>query len=130
MLKKSRGDVVVCHGLSVHLFLIRLEVLYVIQKNLLYPLQVYNICTPNETACTTAMRKDSFGCRVSCTGLNADVSISEDTSKDGAMIQDSKVFSQLIKEYNAYKSAFVKNLKFNSTSLNLGKVFLMKLILI
>ena len=71
---------------------------------------------------------------MSCTGLNADVSISEgnpeDTSKDGAMIQDSKVFSQLIEEYTAYKSAFVKNLKFNSTSLNLGKVFLMKLILI
>ena len=97
--------------------------------------QAQNFCTPNETLCAAAMRKDSFGCRVSCTGLNADVSFSEgnpeDAAKDGAMIEDSKVFSQLINDYNAYKSAFVKNIKFNSTSPTLGKVFfLLKLILI
>ena len=70
------------------------------------------------------MKKDPFGCRVSCTGLYAGVSFSEgnpeDTTKDGAMIQDSKVFSQLIQDYKAYKSTFVKNVKFNSTSPNLG----------
>ena len=70
------------------------------------------------------MRKDLFGCSVSCTGLYADVSFSkgnlEDTTLDGAMIQDSKVFSQLIQDYKTYKSTFVKNVKFNSTSPNLG----------
>ena len=71
------------------------------------------------------MRKNSFGCRVSCTGLNADVSFSErsveDISKDAAVIKDSRVFSQIIKEYTMYKRTFVKNDKFNSTSPNLGK---------
>ena len=70
------------------------------------------------------MREDLFGCRVSCNGLYADVSFSEgnpqDTTKDGSMIEDSKVFSKLIKDYKAYKSAFLKNVKFNSTSPNLG----------
>ena len=70
------------------------------------------------------MRKDLFGCSVSCTGLYADVSFSkgnlEDTTLDGAMIQDSKVFSQLILDYKAYKSAFVKNVMFNSESPKLG----------
>ena len=36
------------------------------------------------------------------------------------MIQDSKVFSQLIQDYKAYKSTLVKNMKFNSASPNLG----------
>ena len=44
-----------------------------------------------------------------------------DTTKDGAMIQDSTVFSKLIRDYKAYKSTFVKNVKFNSTSANLGE---------
>ena len=70
------------------------------------------------------MRKDLFGCSVSCTGLYADVSFSkgnlEDTTLDGAMIQDSKVFSQLIHDYKAYKSTFVKNVMFNSESPKLG----------
>ena len=87
-------------------------------------MQVHNFCTPNETLCATAMRKDSFGCRVSCNSLNADVSFSEgnlgDTTKDGSTIEDSEVFSKLIKDYKAYKSAFLKNVKFNPTSQNLG----------
>ena len=85
---------------------------------------MYNFCTPNQTVCATEMRNDSFGCLVSCTGLYAGVSFSEgspeDSTKDGAMIQDSKVFSQLIENYRAYKRTFVKSVKFNSTSPNLG----------
>ena len=87
--------------------------------------QVHKICTPNETVCATEIKKDDFGCRVSCTGLYAGVTFSEgnpeDATKDGALIQDSKVFSQLIKDYKAYKSTFLTNVKFNSTSPNLGK---------
>ena len=71
------------------------------------------------------MRKDPFGCRVSCTGLYADIWFHErsveDISKDRAVIKDSRVFSQLINDYIAYKRAFVKNDKFNSTSPSLGK---------
>ena len=70
------------------------------------------------------MRKNHFGCRVSCTGLYADISHDEgnpdDASKDGAMVLDSEVFSQLKKDYQTYKSKFVKNLKFNATSPTLG----------
>ena len=70
------------------------------------------------------MRRNLFGCRVSCTGLYADISHGEgnpdDASKDGAMVLDSEVFSQLKKDYQAYKSKFVKNLRFNATSPTLG----------
>ena len=71
------------------------------------------------------MRKDNFGCRVSCTGLNAEISHlegnPEDVAEDGAMIVDSEVFSQLRKDYEAYKGKFVQNIKFNAKSPNLGK---------
>ena len=87
--------------------------------------QVDRICSPHENACSVALRKDSFGCRVSCRGLNADVSFfkespAEDTTKDGDIIQDAEVFSQLIQDYRAYKSTFWRNIKFNSTSPTLG----------
>ena len=52
------------------------------------------------------------------TGLNADVSFykenpAEDTTKDGDIIQDAQVFSQLIQDYRAYKSSYWRNMKFN-----------------
>ena len=76
------------------------------------------------------MRKDNFGCRVSCTGLNAEISHlegnPEDVTEDGAMIVDSEVFSQLRKDYEAYKSNFVRNIKFNATSPNLGNNYIYK----
>ena len=87
--------------------------------------QVDRICSPQENICSAALRKDSFGCRASCTGLNADVSFvkespAEDTTKDGDIIQDAEVFSQLIQDYRTYKSTFWRNIKFNSTSPTLG----------
>ena len=67
---------------------------------------------------------NNFGCRVSCTGLFADVSHMEgnidDVSKDGATIMDSEVFSELISDYHVYKSNFVQNIKFKATSLTSG----------
>ena len=36
------------------------------------------------------------------------------------LILDSEVFSQLRKDYQAYKSKFVQNIKFNATSPTLG----------
>ena len=76
------------------------------------------------------MRKDNFGCRVSCTGLNAEISHlegnPEDVTEDGAMIVDSEVFSQLRKDYEAYKGNFVRNIKFNATSPNLGNNYIYK----
>ena len=70
------------------------------------------------------MRKNNFGCRIACTGLDAEISHLEgnpdDVAEDGAMILDSEVFSQLRKDYHAYKSKFVQNIRFNATSPTLG----------
>ena len=70
------------------------------------------------------MRKKNFGCRIACTGLDAEISHLEgnpdDATEDGATILDSEVFSQLRKDYHAYKSKFVQNIRFNATSPTLG----------
>ena len=68
------------------------------------------------------MRKNHFGCYVSCTGLYADISHNEGNPDDSsrAKILDSEVFPQLKKDCQAYKSKFVENLKFNATSPTLG----------
>ena len=61
---------------------------------------------------------------MACTGLDAEISHLEgnpdDPTEDGAIILDSEVFSQLRKDYQDYKSRFVQNIKFNSTSPSLG----------
>ena len=61
---------------------------------------------------------------MSCTGIDAEISHLEgnpdDATEDGAMILDSELFSQLRKDYQAYKSKFVQNVKFNATSSTLG----------
>ena len=109
--------------------------------------QVSKICTPNETVCSTKMRKDSFGCLVSCTGLYADVSYSKGNPEETTMdeedmildtevfsqltkdykkldeedkILDTEVFSKLTKDYKTFKSKFVRNIIFNSNNPNLG----------
>ena len=74
------------------------------------------------------MKKDPFGCRVSCTGLYADVSFNkgnpEDTTLDEEdLIMDTKIFSKLIKDYKDFKQKFARNLIFNSTSPGLGAQF-------
>ena len=82
------------------------------------------ICSSNETLCFTSMRKRDFGCLVSCTGLFADISHIEgnpdEVTTDGATTLDSELFSELIKDYQGYKSKFVRNIKFNATSPTLG----------
>ena len=71
------------------------------------------------------MRMDSFGCRVSCTGLYAEVSYSKGNPEDRTMdeedkILDIEVFSKLTKDYKDFKSKSIQNIIFNSTSPNLG----------
>ena len=71
------------------------------------------------------MRKDCFGCLVACTGLFADVSYSKGSPRDTAMddedrILDTEGFLKLAKDYKIYKSKFLRNLIFNSTSPGLG----------
>ena len=72
------------------------------------------------------MRKNNFGCRISCTGLDAEMSHlegnPEDIAEDGTMILDPEQFSQLRKDYKAFKSKLVRNIKFNATSQTLGKI--------
>ena len=74
------------------------------------------------------MRKDSFGCRVSCTGLYADVSYSKGNPEDTSMdeedkILDTDVFSKLTMDYKDFKNKFVRNIIFNSSSPSLGAHF-------
>ena len=38
-------------------------------------LQVSSYCSPNASSCYEALSKDTYGCRVSCTGLYADVEV-------------------------------------------------------
>ena len=90
--------------------------------------KVHKICTPNDTLCSTDIKKDLFGCRVSCAGLYADVSYSKGNHEDKNvasedMILDAEVFSKLTKDYKTFKSKFAKNLIFNSTSPSLGVRF-------
>ena len=75
--------------------------------------------------CSSTLKKDSFACRVSCTGFDADVSYfkvnPEDTTMDEEdKILDAEVFSQLVHDYKAFKNKFVHNLIFNTTSSSLG----------
>ena len=90
--------------------------------------QVNRICSPNQTACSIQMRKDSFGCRVECSGLYVDVSYSKGNPRDTTMddedrILDTEGFLKLAKDYKDFKSMFVRNLVFNSTSPGLGEHF-------
>ena len=62
---------------------------------------------------------------MSCTGLNADVSYFKGNPEDTTMneedrILDTEVFLKLTKDYKTFKSKFVQNIIFNSTSPNLG----------
>ena len=86
--------------------------------------QDQNICSPNQTRCSSKLRAKDFGCHVSCTGLFADVSHIEgnldDVTKDGATILDSEVLSELIADYQAYKRNTLQNIKFNATNPTLG----------
>ena len=87
--------------------------------------QVHKICAPNDTLCSSEMKIDLFGCRVSCTGLFADVSYSKGNPEDRSvasedMILDTEVFSKLTQDYKTFKSKFAQNLIFNSTSPSLG----------
>ena len=71
------------------------------------------------------MKIDLFGCRVSCTGLFADVSYSKGNPEDTSvasedMILDAEVFSKLTQDYKTFKSKFAQSLIFNSTSPSLG----------
>ena len=69
--------------------------------------QVY--CLPNNTACSTALATDTFGCGVSCTGLYADV-YQDNIEEHG---QDYQTLSDLQDAYKTYKSNFAKNIAFN-----------------
>ena len=65
---------------------------------------------------------------MSCTGLYADVSYSKGNPGDTTMeeedkILDTGVFTKLIEDYKDFKSKFVPNLIFNSTSPSLGTHF-------
>ena len=66
-------------------------------------------CSPNETACFTALATDTFGCGVACTGLYADV-YQDNIEEHG---QDYQTLSDLRDAYKTYKTKFAKNLVFN-----------------
>ena len=57
-------------------------------------IQVSDYCSPNASSCYDAVSKDDYGCRVSCTGLYADIYHTDDAEKD----RFSSMFAMLAEE--------------------------------
>ena len=73
-------------------------------------------CSPNAFSCYEALSKDTHGCRVSCTGIYADVEFAKNMhSKDSE-----KKVSLLQERYNDYKNRYARNIKFDSNDHNLS----------
>ena len=87
--------------------------------------QVLPYCSPNASSCYESQAKDNHGCRVSCTRLYADVyknhirnlSSVPDEAEQGEELQD--MFA-LLDQYKEYKRNFARNIKFDSSTNNLG----------
>ena len=84
--------------------------------------QVENICTFNNSSCYQPLFEDNFGCKMSCHGFYAEIQYSPEDSQDIGI--DDKVFSDLAKEYTAYKNRMMKNLVFDPTEPTLGLAFI------
>ena len=59
---------------------------------------------------------------MSCNGFYAEIQYSPENSQNIGI--DDKVFSDLVKEYRAYKNRMMKNLVFDPTQPTLGLAFL------
>ena len=76
-------------------------------------------CSPTVSECIKAASSSTFGCKVSCTGLYADVVFAENGNKK--LWTDFARFSALEEDYNNYKWNYAKNIKFDQTVENLSK---------
>ena len=65
------------------------------------------------SACYTAVSKSRLGCRVSCTGLYADVEFTENNAKKQA--EDQATFDSLQDKYNTYRDNYARTLQFDPT---------------
>ena len=72
------------------------------------------------SACYTAVSKGRLGCRVSCTGLYADVEFTENDAKKQA--EDQATFDSLQDQYNTYRGNYARNLLFDPTQFTLGMI--------
>ena len=64
------------------------------------------------------MSKESQDCRVSCTGLYADVQYNQHENKDDW--KDHQKYIVLQSDYSAYKRNYARNIVFNDTNTNLS----------
>ena len=66
-------------------------------------------CTPGALTCNDKVSKLDFGCKKSCTGLYADVLVTE--AKD--LAKDPQILN-IIEEYKRYKYSFARNIIFDA----------------
>ena len=66
-------------------------------------------CPPAAFTCNTNVSKLDFGCKKSCTGLYADVQVTE--VKD---LADDPQILNIIEEYKRYKYSFARNIIFDA----------------
>ena len=72
-------------------------------------------CSPASIPCYTEIAEKDHGCRPSCTGLYADVSISERKTQIN--------FNTDIMNYWKYKSSCMRNIQFDAQNINSGELF-------
>ena len=91
-----------------------------------------SFCAPNASSCYRAVStSDTYGCLVSCTGLYADMTFSEDSLyKDivdggnmGKEFQDRVKLGRILQKYTDHKTNYANNIKFDPTAQNLSKNF-------
>ena len=104
-------------------------------------IQDYQFCSANASSCYTAVTQETSDCVTSCTGLYADVVFTEDTvlntrapfsvsgyhkkltihnDKPG-QDKERQNLLDLLKKYAAYKTSFVKQIKFDPQLPNLSE---------
>ena len=62
-------------------------------------LKVSNYCSPNASSCYAAVSKDIHGCKISCTGLYADVMYTDDVPEE---VTEQEKMRQILAMVNKY----------------------------
>ena len=83
--------------------------------------QVSGYCSPNVSECYKTVANENIGCNISCAGLHADITPTDDNLLDGVVKTDSHKLLALVEKYRNYKSSYAKNIRFDSTRANLSK---------
>ena len=80
--------------------------------------QAPTYCAPNASACVRLLSRKSYGCRVSCTGLYADV-LHYNTDTENR--EDSQKLKWIQAVYRNYKMEYANNIMFDPSLNNISK---------